>query len=72
MRTVRKGLDVENRAGNGHEEPIIRSIDIGIFWDNLIRFEYDRQLLINGIEEFIGINRSLKILDCACGTGFPA
>jgi len=49
-----------------------RSIDIVDLWDICLQFEYDQPLLISSISQWIKQVGGRKILDAACGTGFPA
>jgi len=46
--------------------------DVGTVWDLCIDIEYDRDQLVQGIAEWLGPPDGLRILDCACGSGFPA
>jgi SAM-dependent methyltransferase len=46
--------------------------DVGTLWDLCLSSEYDRDQLVRGITEWLGPPDGLKLLDCACGSGFPA
>jgi SAM-dependent methyltransferase len=47
-------------------------LDIVVLWQFCLEFEYDRSVLVTGISEWLEQKRVGKILDCACGTGFPS
>src|SRR5438309_2204240 len=47
-------------------------MDIATLWQLCLHLEYDRAELVAGLEEWLGGEKDKKILDCACGTGFPA
>jgi SAM-dependent methyltransferase len=48
-------------------------IDIGALWEVCAHFEWaDRQATVDGIADWLGPWPGLKVLDCACGSGFPA
>ena len=49
------------------EEP-----DVGTLWDLCLSSEYDRDRLVGGITDWLGAPDGLEVLDCACGSGFPA
>jgi SAM-dependent methyltransferase len=49
-----------------------RRPELPALWQACLRLEYDRPELVAGLEEWLEHDRSLRILDCACGTGFPA
>lgn len=46
--------------------------DIAVLWELCIRFEYDQTELIGGLTQWLGEPADQRVLDCACGTGFPA
>jgi SAM-dependent methyltransferase len=46
--------------------------EVGTVWDLCIAIEYDREKLVEGVAEWLGSPDGLKVLDCACGSGFPA
>jgi SAM-dependent methyltransferase len=46
--------------------------DVGTVWDLCIAIEYDRDQLVRGLAEWLGPPDGLQVLDCACGSGFPA
>lgn len=46
--------------------------DIGTLWQLCLFFEFDEAEIVDGIAGWLGEPRGLRILDCACGTGFPA
>src|SRR5258705_1401504 len=49
------------------------NMDIAELWEVCLQFEYNKDLLVQGIEEWINAqSNNEKILDCACGTGFPS
>lgn len=47
-------------------------MDIAALWEMCLGFEYDRKSLVEGLDGFLARNCGLKILDCACGSGFPS
>jgi SAM-dependent methyltransferase len=47
-------------------------MEIAQLWDICLQFEYDRNILVASIAQWISNNRKTVILDAACGTGFPA
>lgn len=46
--------------------------EVGTVWDLCISVEYDRGQLVEGITEWLGAPDGVRVLDCACGSGFPA
>jgi SAM-dependent methyltransferase len=46
--------------------------DVGTVWELCIAVEYDRDRLVRGLAEWLGPPDGLRVLDCACGSGFPA
>jgi Methylase involved in ubiquinone/menaquinone biosynthesis len=46
--------------------------DVGTLWDLCLSSEYDRDRVVRGIAEWLGPPDDLKVLDAACGSGFPA
>jgi len=46
--------------------------DIGTLWDLCMYFEFDREETADGIADWLGPPAGLRVLDCACGSGFPA
>lgn len=46
--------------------------DIGTVWELCMYFEFDQPKTVDGIAEWLGPPPSLRVLDCACGSGFPA
>src|SRR5664279_5947955 len=46
--------------------------DIGTVWELCMYFEFDRAKTVDGIAEWLGPPSGLRVLDCACGSGFPA
>ncbi|MGQ0679985.1 MAG: class I SAM-dependent methyltransferase [Actinomycetota bacterium] len=46
--------------------------DIGILWEICLHFEFDRTGTVDGIASWLGPANGMKILDCACGSGFPS
>lgn len=46
--------------------------EVGSVWDLCLSAEYDRDLLVSGIAGWLGPPDGLKLLDCACGSGFPS
>jgi SAM-dependent methyltransferase len=46
--------------------------DIGAVWELCLGEEFDRDRVVRGIAEWLGAPGSLDVLDCACGSGFPA
>jgi SAM-dependent methyltransferase len=47
-------------------------LDIVVLWQFCLEFEYDRGVLVAGISGWLEQKGVGKILDCACGTGFPS
>jgi SAM-dependent methyltransferase len=41
-------------------------------WDLCLAAEYDRAELLSGLAAWLGPPDGSRVLDCACGTGFPA
>ncbi|RFU36341.1 class I SAM-dependent methyltransferase [Actinomadura logoneensis] len=60
------------------DDPILRrwmddgSHDIGFLWELCMHFEFDRDEVADGIAAWLGAPDGLSVLDCACGSGFPA
>jgi len=48
------------------------TLDICDLWQTCLSFEYDRPRLVDGIAAWLATVPHERILDCACGTGFPA
>jgi SAM-dependent methyltransferase len=46
--------------------------DVGRVWDLCVSAEFDRDEVVRGIARWLGAPDGLCVLDCACGTGFPA
>lgn len=47
--------------------------DIGVLWEFCAHFEWpDRGMTVDGIANWLGPADGSRILDCACGSGFPA
>ncbi len=46
--------------------------DVGTVWDLCIAIEYERDQLVQGLARWLGPPADLKVLDAACGSGFPA
>ena len=46
--------------------------DIGTLWDLCMYFEFDRDETADGIADWLGPPAGLRVLDCACGSGFPS
>ena len=47
-------------------------MNIAMLWDICLRFEYDQELLVSSLGKWLEGQKHQKILDCACGTGFPS
>ncbi len=47
-------------------------MDMATLWQTCLQFEYDRERLVEGLDKWLGGKRDLRILDAACGSGFPA
>lgn len=47
-------------------------MDIATFWEICLQFEYDKELLVGGLTQWLHAEQPDEILDCACGTGFPS
>ena len=45
---------------------------VGSVWDLCLAAEYDHDQLLKGLAEWLGPADGLTLLDCSCGTGFPA
>jgi SAM-dependent methyltransferase len=52
--------------------PDLLAPEVGTVWDLCLSAEYDRERLVLGLAEWLGAPDGQQILDCACGTGFPA
>jgi SAM-dependent methyltransferase len=48
------------------------SPSLGTVWELCLLAEYDRERLVQGLAEWLGPPNGSKILDCSCGSGFPA
>lgn len=46
--------------------------DIGTVWELCMYFEFDEAKTVEGIAGWLGPPQGLRVLDCACGSGFPA
>jgi SAM-dependent methyltransferase len=46
--------------------------ELGTVWDLCLSAEYDRSLAVRGLADWLGPPDHLKVLDCACGSGFPS
>lgn len=46
--------------------------DIGMLWELCVYLEWDRAKAVEGIVTWLGEPGHQRILDCACGSGFPA
>jgi SAM-dependent methyltransferase len=46
--------------------------DMGTLWDLCLSSEYDLDKVVRGLAEWLGPPDGLRVLDCACGSGFPA
>jgi SAM-dependent methyltransferase len=46
--------------------------DIGTVWELCMYFEFDQAKTLDGIAEWLGPPSGSRVLDCACGSGFPA
>jgi SAM-dependent methyltransferase len=49
-----------------------RHPDIGDIWELCSRAEFDRDRLVKGLKSWLGPPDGRRIIDCACGAGFPA
>jgi SAM-dependent methyltransferase len=47
-------------------------MDMATLWQTCLQFEYDRERLVEGLDKWLGGNKDLRILDAACGSGFPS
>jgi SAM-dependent methyltransferase len=52
--------------------PVTNRLDIAKVWEVCLEFEYDRNLLVRALVDWLSIHPDPSILDAACGTGFPA
>lgn len=46
--------------------------DIGALWELCVHLEWDRKAAVDGIAAWLGDPEGLRVLDAACGSGFPA
>ncbi len=46
--------------------------DVGTLWDLCLASEYDHDQVVRSIADWIGPPNGQQVLDCACGSGFPA
>jgi SAM-dependent methyltransferase len=46
--------------------------EVGVVWDMCLTDEYDRGQVVRSLAEWLGPPDGLRVLDSACGTGFPA
>lgn len=46
--------------------------EVGTVWELCLSAEYDHDQLVRGIADWLGAPDGLHVLDCACGSGFPA
>jgi SAM-dependent methyltransferase len=46
--------------------------DIGLLWELCLRVEFQRPALVDGLAAWLGPPAGLRVLDSACGSGFPA
>lgn len=46
--------------------------DIATLWELCLHFEYDKAELVSGLSDWLGDADRQRVLDCACGTGFPS
>ena len=46
--------------------------DIGFLWELCLRVEFERSMLVEGLAAWLGPPAGLRVLDSACGAGFPA
>ncbi|MCX4746930.1 class I SAM-dependent methyltransferase [Kitasatospora sp. NBC_01287] len=59
-------------------DPVLRAClddgppDIGSLWELCMLFEFDREAVADGIAAWLGDPAGQRVLDCACGSGFPA
>lgn len=58
--TFRSGTEAEN------------AVDLGFVWELCLQAEYDVDLLVETLADWLGASEGVRILDCACGSGFPA
>jgi SAM-dependent methyltransferase len=56
---------VSDQLASGHP-------DIGLLWELCLRVEFERAMLVDGLAAWLGPPEGLRILDSACGSGFPA
>ncbi|MEV5692564.1 class I SAM-dependent methyltransferase [Micromonospora globbae] len=55
---------VVSRLGDGKP-------DIGTLWELCVYLEWDRKKTVDGIADWLGPQAGQRVLDCACGSGFP-
>jgi len=46
--------------------------EVGSVWDLCLSAEFDHDQVVCGIAEWLGAPNGLRVLDCACGSGFPS
>jgi SAM-dependent methyltransferase len=46
--------------------------DVGRVWDLCLSAEFDHEQAVRGIAAWLGPPKDLRVLDCACGSGFPS
>jgi SAM-dependent methyltransferase len=69
-RRQRKRRTLSNAADLRTEDLVVP--DLGTVWDLCLSTEYDHDQLVRGLVEWLGPPDGLRVLDCACGSGFPA
>jgi SAM-dependent methyltransferase len=55
-----------------HEQLASGRPDVGLLWELCLRVEYERPALVDGLAAWLGPPAGLRVLDAACGSGFPA
>jgi SAM-dependent methyltransferase len=51
---------------------LTQTLDMADLWQTCLLFEYDRRRLVDGIASWLETVPHERVLDCACGSGFPA
>src|SRR5262245_979463 len=69
-------MQVTTDSDTDHLDSILRengTPDIGALWEIAAHYEWaDRERAVASISNWLGEPGSVRLLDCACGSGFPA
>ncbi len=72
---MRTDFTPNEATSNDHWEVVKADLsepDVGTIWDLCISVEYDRKGLVQGLADWLGPPADVRLLDCACGSGFPS